>query len=218
MTNARPTTNEMIRRYREQRALLVRMIKIQWVVILVLVVTVILSFVLRPARVPAEVNAADAGTTLESVEPTSKPAGPTSNTQDNGCHVSGKDAQITTCEYISTYTAEPEPECLGKYKITAYCSCEKCCGSWAKNRPTDDNGEPIVMTASGARAVEGVTVAVDPSVIPYGTEVIINGHTFIAHDTGAACRNGKVIDVYFASHEAALQFGVQYADVYIKSK
>lgn len=31
--------------------------------------------------------------------------------------------------------AEPEPVLLGSFRITAYCSCEKCCGEWAKNRP-----------------------------------------------------------------------------------
>lgn len=32
-------------------------------------------------------------------------------------------------------TPEPEPVLLGTYRITAYCSCEICCGEWAKNRP-----------------------------------------------------------------------------------
>ena len=40
--------------------------------------------------------------------------------------------------------AEPEPVLLGSFRITAYCSCEKCCGEWAKNRP---NG--IVYGAAG---------------------------------------------------------------------
>lgn len=29
---------------------------------------------------------------------------------------------------------EPEPVYLGEFRVTAYCSCEKCCGEWAKNR------------------------------------------------------------------------------------
>ena len=79
---------------------------------------------------------------------------------------------------------------------TAYCPCVKCCGK------TDG------ITATGTKAIAGRTIAVDPSVIPYGTEVIINGNTYIAEDCGGAI-NGNDIDIFFDSHEAALQFGRQ---------
>ena len=62
--------------------------------------------------------------------------------------------------------------------------------------------------------VEGVSIAVDPSVIPYGTEVIINEHTYKAQDCGGAI-DGNEIDVYFENHQEALNFGVQYAEVYM---
>lgn len=101
---------------------------------------------------------------------------------------------------------------LGEFKITAYCSCETCCGVWANNRP---NG--IVYTASGAVAEAGKTIAVDTDVIPYGTEVKIGGHTYIAQDCGGAIKGNK-IDVYMASHEQALQFGVKYAEVFVKGE
>lgn len=78
---------------------------------------------------------------------------------------------------------------------TAYCPCEYC---------TDGDG----ITATGTQATAGRTIAVDPSVIPYGTEVIINGHTYIAEDCGAAIK-GNCIDIYFNSHEEARQFGRQ---------
>ena len=51
---------------------------------------------------------------------------------------------------------------LGLFKLTYYCACAKCCG------------KATGITASGARVAEGETIAVDPSVIPYGTKVIIN--------------------------------------------
>lgn len=58
---------------------------------------------------------------------------------------------------------EPEPEEPEwiEYEATAYCSCEKCCGSWALNRP-----DGIVYTASGAVAEQGVTIAADWDVLP----------------------------------------------------
>ena len=65
---------------------------------------------------------------------------------------------------------------LGLFKLTYYCACAKCCG------------KATGITASGARVAEGETIAVDPSVIPYGTKVIINGHIFTAQDCGVRNR------------------------------
>ena len=104
---------------------------------------------------------------------------------------------------------------LGEFAITAYCSCEECCGTWALDRPLDENGEEIVYTASGAVAEVGVTVAVDPDVIPLGSEVYIDGlGWYKAQDTGAF--TGKVVDVYMADHDEALSFGRQAATVAIR--
>lgn len=100
---------------------------------------------------------------------------------------------------------------------TAYCGCEHCCGEWALTRPTDEYGEPIIYTASGARATAGITIAVDPTFIPCGTEVIIDGHTYIVQDCGGAIQ-GNRIDVYFDSHEAACQFGRQTVTALIKKE
>lgn len=109
-------------------------------------------------------------------------------------------------------TSETQDSFQIKVKCTAYCSCEKCCGKYAKNRPLDENGNPIVLTASGERAVAGVTVGVDPNTIPLGSKVIINGHEYIAQDTGNPnVVKDNVIDVYFDNHNAATAFGVKYA-------
>lgn len=109
---------------------------------------------------------------------------------------------------------EIKKESLGEFKLTAYCSCEKCCGKWALNRPKDDNGKDIVYGSNGTVLIAGTSIAVDPSVIPYGSKVEINGHTYTAHDTGGAIK-GNRIDVYFDSHQDALNFGVQYAEVFL---
>ena len=83
------------------------------------------------------------------------------------------------------------------FTVTAYCPCEKCCGAYA-------NG----YTATGAKATQGVTVAADPAVLPMGTEIQIDGHTYTVQDTGGAIK-GYRLDLYFDSHEDALQWGVQ---------
>ena len=107
-----------------------------------------------------------------------------------------------------------EPVSLGEFKLTAYCSCAKCCGKWANNRPKDKHGNEIVYGSIGERLTAGYSIAVDPDVIPYGTEVIINNHTYKAQDCGGAI-NGNEIDVYFDDHKEALNFGVQYAEVFM---
>ena len=79
---------------------------------------------------------------------------------------------------------EPALVSLGKFKLTAYCGCRKCCGKYADNRPVDEDGNVIVTGSIGVRLYAGVSIAVDPRVIPYHTQVVINGHTYTAHDTG----------------------------------
>lgn len=94
-------------------------------------------------------------------------------------------------------------ENLGAFVITAYCPCSKCCGEWADG-----------ITSTGTVATEGRTIAVDPSVIPYGSVVEINGVNYIAEDCGGAIKKNR-IDLYFDSHDDALEWGVQEHDVYM---
>ena len=136
---------------------------------------------------------------------------------DKVCGGSEKSIELHKIEIAHAAEIEPaeEPELisLGEYKITYYCACEACCGSWAKNRPKDAEGRPIVKTASGATAEAGKTIAVDPDVIPYGTDVIINGHIYIAQDCGGAIQ-GNRIDIYCDSHDEALKNGLDYCEVF----
>ncbi len=58
-------------------------------------------------------------------------------------------------------------------------------------------------------------VSVDPSVIPLGTELFIEGYGFaIADDTGGAIR-GHMIDVAMDSHYEAIQWGRRNVKVYV---
>lgn len=111
---------------------------------------------------------------------------------------------------------EPTLVSLGEFKLTAYCSCQKCCGKWALNRPKDENGNEIVIGSSGEVLIPKVSIAVDTSVIPHGSEIVINGNTYIAHDTGGAIK-GNRIDVYHDNHQEAREFAVQYAEVFLVS-
>lgn len=90
--------------------------------------------------------------------------------------------------------------------VTHYDCCMECCGK------TDG------ITASGLRATPGVTVAVDPDVIPLGADVLVDYgdgeiHYMRADDTGSGVK-GNHIDVCLASHEEAVQAGVTTATVW----
>lgn len=54
---------------------------------------------------------------------------------------------------------------------------------------------------------EGVTVAADRARYPFGTCLEIEGiGPRIVQDVGGAIK-GRMLDVYFSSHDAALEFG-----------
>lgn len=103
---------------------------------------------------------------------------------------------------VETVQAKSDTVYLGTYLLSAYCPCASCCGK--------SDG----ITATGTQATQGRTIAVDPRTIPYGSQVIINGHTYTAEDCGGGIK-GNRIDVFFNSHAEALVFGMQYADVYL---
>lgn len=105
---------------------------------------------------------------------------------------------------VSPVYADPSMngyECLGTFLTTGYCACIKCCGK--------TNG----VTACGVIATANHTIAADTSVLPFGTQVVINGKVYTVEDRGGAIR-GNRIDIYFASHQEALNYGKRYVKVY----
>lgn len=145
---------------------------------------------------------------FDSIEEACQPEEVTSNV----FHV--EQEEPTTEEFSEVKTAKQTTSKIQTFELTAYCPCENCCGEYANNRPTDEKGKPIVYGSTGERLTSGYSIAVDPSVIPYGTEVIIDGRIYKAQDCGGAIK-GNRIDVYFDSHQEALQFGRQTKEVEI---
>lgn len=95
---------------------------------------------------------------------------------------------------------------LDDVTVTHYGVCVECCGK------TDG------ITASGVRATPGVTVAVDPDVIPLGADVLVDYgdgeiHYYKADDVGGAIQ-GNRIDLCVKTHEEALQLGQRTATVW----
>jgi 3D (Asp-Asp-Asp) domain-containing protein len=82
----------------------------------------------------------------------------------------------------------------------------------------NSGGQVGTMTSTGAKAVCGKTIDVDPKIIPYGSKVTIPemGKTFKAADTGSAVKartaakklgrpDAIVIDVFCANKSVAMQ-------------
>ena len=91
-------------------------------------------------------------------------------------------------------------------KVTHYCCCVKCCGK--------DDG----ITYSGVKATPGVTVAVDTSIIPLGSDVLVDYgdgviNYYRADDTGSYIKGNK-LDLCVSSHQEAINLGVRTATVY----
>ena len=86
---------------------------------------------------------------------------------------------------------------------------------------TLEDGSGTGKTATGTIPEVGRTIAVDPKVIPYGSKVIVNGHTYIAEDTGGAIK-GNRLDIYMGSgndaYMKAKQFGRQNVEVIIEKE
>lgn len=84
--------------------------------------------------------------------------------------------------------SRPKKIYLGTFKLTGYCPCSRCCG------------KSTGITATGAKATEGVTVAADWSVIPAGSRIEIEGvGERVVQDKGGGVK-GNRIDIFVNSH------------------
>ena len=91
---------------------------------------------------------------------------------------------------------------LGIFKTTGYCPCKSCSGGWGRH------------TSTGAVATAGHTIAVDPSVVPYGSKIMINGVVYTAEDKGGGVR-GHHIDIFYDTHSESKHHGVQNTEVFL---
>ena len=96
---------------------------------------------------------------------------------------------------------------------------------WSNSSSSDSNRKHIsvVATAYTGNSITSTginpkwgTIAVDPSVIPYGTKVYIPqfDKIFIAEDCGSAIKGNK-IDIYMNDEEAVKNWGRKRIDIYI---
>ena len=124
---------------------------------------------------------------------------------DSSAHGLIQSTPIVEDVVFAQQTPVSELASIGVCKLSAYCR---------ENYPHICNNGDSSSTATGTIPTAGRTIAVDPKVIPYGSKVIINGQTYIAEDCGGGIKGNRV-DILFNTHKEALNFGIQYAEVYV---
>lgn len=94
------------------------------------------------------------------------------------------------------------------FLTTAYCPCEKCCGK------TDG------ISASNKKCVANHTIAAGNK-YPLGTVMYIpelsntqSGGWYEVEDRGGAISNSR-LDIFFNTHEEAIQYGVKNVEAYV---
>ena len=107
-------------------------------------------------------------------------------------------------------TEQPEEWESIRMRVTAYCPCPKCCGEYSDG-----------VTACGYKIRPGDTFVAADRRYSFGTEMLIpgysNGRAVKVLDRGGAIK-GNRLDVFFATHQEALEWGVKYLEVSVRWK
>ena len=92
-----------------------------------------------------------------------------------------------------------------RMRVSAYCPCRKCCGKHSDG-----------LTASSHRIRKGDMFVAADKKYDFKTRFIISGYNeskpVEVLDRGSAIR-GNRLDVFFDSHEEAIEWGIKYMDV-----
>lgn len=99
-------------------------------------------------------------------------------------------------------------------ETTGYCKCGQCCG-WKRNwklqpviayGPNKGKPKEVGKTASGVQADWG-TIAADTRLYPFGTIMYVPDYGWgRVEDIGGGIK-GRHIDLYFPTHQQALEWG-----------
>jgi 3D (Asp-Asp-Asp) domain-containing protein len=93
-----------------------------------------------------------------------------------------------------------------RMEVTAYCPRTKCCG---------ENAQGLTASGHDVSYNNSRFVAADTDNLAFGTKLVIPGYAGGAVeviDRGGAIKGNK-LDVFFPTHEEALQWGRQFLDV-----
>ena len=97
-----------------------------------------------------------------------------------------------------------------RMRVTGYCPCSQCCGVFSDG-----------ITANNHPIQPGDRFAAADKLYPFGTEMVIPGYndsqSVQVTDRGGAIK-GNRLDLFFHTHQQALEWGVQHLDVLIKTE
>ena len=177
---------------------------------------VIASVVLTSLVFPKIVSAARPIVSLQATLPTALPENPIASNQQVSRDTVQEQQLIASL--MKDVVAKTDHEKLAesghwrmiRMRVTGYCPCSKCCGVFSDG-----------ITANNHHIQPGDTfVAADRS-YQFGTEMAIPGYNddqpVRVMDRGGAIK-GNRLDLFFHTHQAALQWGVQYLDVLVKTE
>lgn len=147
---------------------------------------------------PEETQVESAGPQIEITEDGSKDLSPSGNkekaSEEVGPGIKKK------AEPESTEPVFKKGDSLGLFSITGYCPCSKCSGEHC-------------ITYSGTIPQSEHTISADITLLPLGTKVMIDGVVYTVEDIGSSV-DGNKVDIFFDSHEEALDFGRQSKEVF----
>lgn len=83
-------------------------------------------------------------------------------------------------------------------EVTAYCRCKSCCGECSDG-----------ITASGHRLRQSDKVIAAPKAFRFGSKIYVPGYGLASVEDRGGAIKGNRLDVYFSSHQEALQWGRQ---------
>jgi 3D (Asp-Asp-Asp) domain-containing protein len=125
---------------------------------------------------------------------------------DNATNQQTDDSESNT----KSNTEQPEEWESIEMRVTAYCPCPKCCGEYSDG-----------VTANGHEIRPGDTFVAADRRYSFGTEMLIPGYSnsraVKVLDRGGAIK-GNRLDVFFATHQEALEWGVKYLEVSVRWK
>jgi len=125
---------------------------------------------------------------------------------DNATNQQTDDSESNT----ESNTEQPEEWESIRMRVTAYCPCPKCCGQYSDG-----------VTACGYKIRPGDTFVAADRRYSFGTEMLIpgysNGRAVKVLDRGGAIK-GNRLDVFFGTHQEALEWGVKYLEVSVRWK
>src|SRR4051812_22266638 len=115
-----------------------------------------------------------------------------------------RDSAVTASAVIPSASISHKLRTL-RMEVTAYCPCTKCCG---------ENAHGVTASGHDVSYNNSRFVAADNN-LAFGTKLVIPGYAGGAVeviDRGGAIKGNK-LDVFFATHEEALQWGRQFIEV-----